>query len=387
MMKNGELSPSDLAAAPGDQDWKPLSEWINPPTDAVAPPSGPPPMPVQPAAPTPAWDAPFSIDGQTPSGTQGKSVKQVAEEVSSGGRFVIYPYVVSIIILSFRRSSPITYIPPGRSGAGPAIGWSMLSMTTGWWGIPWGIFFTIGALWRNAAGGIDVTEPILAPMIGPQRADALLRQRPKRPTGGLWVLRGLIATPLILIVMTILSLFSAGVKSSAEQAKLPGYQAYESANQYIGRPSTTEGNGNTPTAKSAGSACASMMQAWLDSASSDSPKNVTTWCELHPERVLFLVRVPDLRQYHDDAKDEICHAAWFAAQVAARELELTSDAEIAVAVRGLALYDRMMTGQFVPALEDEDEDIEATMKAAIRKTDRRVTGADKFAGYFVPPDA
>lgn len=136
MIAEGALSPSDLAAAPGDQDWKPLSEWIDLSAGATPSPANPPPMPVQPAAPSPDWDAPFSINGQIPSSTKGKSIKQVAGEVGSGGRFVIYPYVVSVIILSFRRSSPITYVPPGRSGAGPAIGWSMLSMTTGWWGIP-----------------------------------------------------------------------------------------------------------------------------------------------------------------------------------------------------------------------------------------------------------
>jgi hypothetical protein len=387
MIQEGALSPSDLGAAPGDADWKPLSEWLAPSAGATPPSSGPPPMPVQPAAPAPAWEAPFSIDGKAPSGTQGKNIRQVAEEVAAGGRFVIYPYVVSIIILSFRRSSPITYIAPGKSGAGPAIGWSMLSMTTGWWGIPWGIFFTLGALWRNAAGGIDVTEPVLATWIGPQRADALLRQRPKRPVGGLWLLRGMIATPIILVVMAVLGSISGGAKLRAEEANLPGHREFESANQFMSRSNTTAGNGNTESAKEAGLSCAHMMQAWMDGASSDSPKNITAWCELHPNRVLFLVRIPDLRQYADEAKDEICLAAWYASQIAARDLELAPDAEIAVAVRGLALYDRMMTGVVVPATGDEDEEIEAALKPAIRKTDHRVTGSKKFAGYFVPPDA
>lgn len=387
MIKEGGLSPADLAAAPGDQDWKPLSEWIDLSTGATPPSSTPAPMPVQPAAPTPAWDAPFSIDGQIPSSTQGKNIKQVAEEVSKGGRFVIYPYVVSIIILSFRRSSPITYIPPGRSGAGPAIGWSALSMMVGWWGIPWGIFFTIGALWRNAAGGIDVTEPILAPLIGPERADALLRQRPKRPTGGLWVLRGLIATPIILIAMAILGSIAGGAKMRAEEAKLPGNREFEAANQYISRTSTTDGNGNTPTAALAGKGCATIMQAWLEAATSDTDnKSITAWCEAHPERALFLVKIPDLRKFTDNDKDEICLAAWYAAQIAARELNLTPNAEIAVAVRGIALYDRLITGQFLPELDDEDDDVEATLKASIRKTDHRVTGNQKFAGYFVPQE-
>lgn len=391
MLEAGEWTPADLGAIPGDSDWKPLSELIDCSGDAPAPPSGPPPMPVQ---AEPAWDAPFSIEGHALSGTRGKTVRNVAEEAASGGRFVIYPYVFSLLILSFRRNSPITYIPPGRSGAGPAIGWSLVSMTVGWWGIPWGIIFTIGALWRNAAGGIDVTEPVLAQSIGPERADALLRQQPKRPAGGLWLARAVILSPLILIGLLVVSLFASAARSNSDQEKMPGYGEFKQANQTISRDSETEGHGNTPTAVAAGRQFATLMDAWLDDATTEDRtdastggrKNISVWCELHAGRCLFLVKIPDLRKFNGEDKDEIGQAAWYAAQISAHELGLTPDDEVAVAVRGLALYDRLITGSFVAEL-DLAADVDATLKKAIRKTDLRISGGERLAGYFVPPDA
>ena len=35
--------------------------------------------------------------------------------------------------------------------------YTLLSLVAGWWGIPWGPIFTIGALYNNLKGGKDVT--------------------------------------------------------------------------------------------------------------------------------------------------------------------------------------------------------------------------------------
>ncbi len=385
MIQQGELAHTDLAATPGDQDWKPLSHWI-----AVIDDGGtPPPMPSPQSAP--AWDAPFLIDGKSPSGTAGKTVRQVCEEVANGGRFIIYPYVFSIIILSFRRSSPIQYVPPGRSGAGKAIQWSLISMLFGWWGIPWGIFFTIGALWRNAAGGIDVTEPIIASLAGPERTRTLLSQRPKPPVGGLWLLRGMIATPLILLALMIFGIVSGASSYEAEQAKIPGYPEYQAANTSITRTSTTTGKGNTESSSRAAQTAASIMHDWFKQATNVDPdaprKGIAVWCEAQSDRAIFLVKIPELRSFNKDAKGEICHAAWIAAQIAARELGLEPGAELAVAVRGSALYDRMLVGQVLTELPDDDSETEKAFLDAIARTDRGLQDGEKFAAYFAPPES
>jgi hypothetical protein len=112
-------------------------------------------------------NGPCVVDGKVVSGTEGKSVAQITHEVAHGGRFVVFQYAFSVIVMSFRRSSGIVYLAPGQAGVGPALGWSMFSCMFGWWGIPWGIFYTIGAIFRNTGGGIDVTEPVMAGFLGP----------------------------------------------------------------------------------------------------------------------------------------------------------------------------------------------------------------------------
>jgi hypothetical protein len=36
-----------------------------------------------------------------------------------------------------------------------------LSLIVGWWGIPWDPIYTIGSVYKNLTGGIDVTGDVL----------------------------------------------------------------------------------------------------------------------------------------------------------------------------------------------------------------------------------
>ena len=92
------------------------------------------------------------IDGLTP--------QQISEEISNGGKFVTYRYTISIIILTFRRSSDIYFIRPGQNAVVKGLGWTALTFLLGWWGIPWGPIYTIGSLGTNFSGGKDITKEI-----------------------------------------------------------------------------------------------------------------------------------------------------------------------------------------------------------------------------------
>lgn len=92
----------------------------------------------------------------------GLSYQQVLDEVRMGGKFVYFPFVISIIILTFRRSSPIYFIKSGESAMGAGIGYLLITLFFGWWGIPFGPIFSIGALYRYFAGGKDVTQEVLS---------------------------------------------------------------------------------------------------------------------------------------------------------------------------------------------------------------------------------
>jgi len=91
-------------------------------------------------------------------GIEGMTGSQVEAELARGGKFVYYTYCISIIFMTFRRSSDIHFIRAGESALTPGLGWTALSLVMGWWGIPWGPIYTIGALFTNLGGGKDVTR-------------------------------------------------------------------------------------------------------------------------------------------------------------------------------------------------------------------------------------
>ena len=84
------------------------------------------------------------------------SPDELFEEISNGGRFVIYRYVYSYIAMSERRPSKVFFLKSGE----PAIkhGWPylLISLFFGWWGIPWGPIWTIQAIVQSFMG-VDVT--------------------------------------------------------------------------------------------------------------------------------------------------------------------------------------------------------------------------------------
>jgi hypothetical protein len=94
-------------------------------------------------------------------GIEGMTTAEVRSHIANGGRFVFFYWTISILIMSFRRTSPIYFIKPGESHLGRAIPWTLLSLLVGWWGLPWGIIYTIQALFTNLSGGKDVTGEVM----------------------------------------------------------------------------------------------------------------------------------------------------------------------------------------------------------------------------------
>src|SRR5215469_7305916 len=93
-------------------------------------------------------------------GTENLTNEQVQHELSKGGKFVVFPYAVSLVFISFKRSSGIYFVTADRPFTGVRLGYSLLTLIAGWWGIPWGPIFTIQSLWTNLSGGRDVTAQI-----------------------------------------------------------------------------------------------------------------------------------------------------------------------------------------------------------------------------------
>lgn len=92
----------------------------------------------------------------------GLTTAQIRQEVSQGGKFVFFKYTISIVIMTFRRTSDIYYIQPEKSSFSHSWIFLLTNLIVGWWGIPWGPIYTIGGIYNNLTGGTDVTEEIMA---------------------------------------------------------------------------------------------------------------------------------------------------------------------------------------------------------------------------------
>ncbi len=103
-------------------------------------------------------------------GIDGMTGDQLQFEIQSGGRFVVFQYCVSILVMSFKRSSEIRFLRANESYAARALPYCALSLLVGWWGIPWGPIWTISTTYQNLRGGLDVTGAVVQSLSEPPAA-------------------------------------------------------------------------------------------------------------------------------------------------------------------------------------------------------------------------
>jgi len=106
-------------------------------------------------------------------GIEGMSGDQLQFEIQRGGKLVHYQYCISILVMSFRRSSDIYFIESGESAVKKGLPWTFLTLVAGWWGIPWGPIFSIQSLVTNFQGGKDVTAQVMQSMARPAAPKAM----------------------------------------------------------------------------------------------------------------------------------------------------------------------------------------------------------------------
>jgi hypothetical protein len=92
------------------------------------------------------------------------SPDQLRFEIQRGAKLVRYQYCVSLLVITFRRSSEVYFIPAGESAISKGLPWTLVTLVAGWWGIPWGPIFSIQSLITNFKGGKDLTAEIGAAM-------------------------------------------------------------------------------------------------------------------------------------------------------------------------------------------------------------------------------
>jgi hypothetical protein len=92
----------------------------------------------------------------------GLTTDEINRELAHGAKFVIYQFTISIIVMTFRRSSDVYFVRASENSTVKGLPYTLLTFVLGWWGIPWGPIYSIGALYNNLTGGKNITEEILA---------------------------------------------------------------------------------------------------------------------------------------------------------------------------------------------------------------------------------
>ncbi|GDY11964.1 hypothetical protein LBMAG53_08420 [Planctomycetota bacterium] len=100
------------------------------------------------------------IDNIEVVGLEHLSSEDFEREMENGGRFVMYSYAISILIMTFKQPTSIYFVKGGESRLVKGLPWTGVTAVLGWWGIPWGPIYSIGCIAGNFAGGTDVTRTV-----------------------------------------------------------------------------------------------------------------------------------------------------------------------------------------------------------------------------------
>lgn len=82
-----------------------------------------------------------------------------------------------------------------------------------------------------------------------------------------------------------------------------------------------------------------------------------TYCQLNSNSCVFLVHVPELRTFSDDAKKSMNDLAWMNAQAVIKSSIPHPPGTVVVGVKGLMFYDSIMIGDFVDAPQPDQDGI------------------------------
>lgn len=96
----------------------------------------------------------------------GLSAEDLQQEVKDGAKFIYYLYTVSLIVVTFKRTSGVYLVRGGESAKVKGMAFTLISALFGWWGIPFGPKFTFKSIIANMKGGKDVTDDVMATVAG-----------------------------------------------------------------------------------------------------------------------------------------------------------------------------------------------------------------------------
>jgi hypothetical protein len=71
-----------------------------------------------------------------------------------------------VIYITFKKTTKVYFVRAGEGRFGRGLNWSLFTLLTGPWGIPFGPIFTFWSIAQNLCGGRDITPEVAEKMLG-----------------------------------------------------------------------------------------------------------------------------------------------------------------------------------------------------------------------------
>ena len=94
----------------------------------------------------------------------GLTFKDLQDEIDRGGKFVMFTYTISILVMTFKRPTDIYFIRGHESVLKYSGQYLLITALFGWWGFPWGPIYSIQSI-SHAFGNKDITKEVMASLI------------------------------------------------------------------------------------------------------------------------------------------------------------------------------------------------------------------------------
>ena len=91
----------------------------------------------------------------------GLAAEQVQEYIRRGWRCVRFVRCTSYLIATVEHETRVYLTETWQDRYLRGLGFSVLSLALGPWGVPWGLWLTARSVWTNLTGGRDVTDEVL----------------------------------------------------------------------------------------------------------------------------------------------------------------------------------------------------------------------------------
>jgi hypothetical protein len=71
-------------------------------------------------------------------GISGMTPGEIAFELNRGGKFVVYRYCYSAVVVTMTQNTDIYFVRAEKSRIMKGLPWTLLTLCVGWWAFPWG---------------------------------------------------------------------------------------------------------------------------------------------------------------------------------------------------------------------------------------------------------